>query len=85
MQNTLEIVNVATLIKAASNNRFEVAHSERCACFFCGQTFAPEQVTEWTDKDMTALCPSCKMDSVLPDYNTPIDAETIAELNRYAF
>lgn len=77
----------AFLHQAARNHRYEVFHSDHCACFFCGKTFSPQQILEWTDEDMTALCPHCKMDSVLPSYNNgvPTDTETLREMNRYAF
>jgi len=86
MNATLQLIDTKALYKHARNNRFEVAHSDHCACFFCGDIFAPEQITEWTDKDMTALCPHCKMDAVLPAYNgIPTDTETLMALNKYAF
>ena len=47
-----------------------VRHSKICACFYCGNFFAPSQIEEWI-KDLgdakTALCPYCHVDSVLPD------------------
>ena len=86
MTATLHAIDTAVVYKAASFNRFEIFHREHCSCFACGTTFAPQEVTEWTDNDMTALCPHCKMDAVLPSYNgTPTDAETLKEMNRYAF
>lgn len=86
MLATLHKIDTAALHKAARQHRFEVFHSDHCACFACGKTFLPQQIVEWTDKNMTALCPFCKMDSVLPSYNgTPTDPETLQEMNRYAF
>lgn len=86
MNATLQQTNIAKLHKSASFHRFEVFHSERCTCFNCSQSFAPAQIVEWTDKNMTALCPCCHMDAVLPSYNgLPADAETLAELKRYAY
>lgn len=86
MLATAHKVDTAALYKAAHFHRFEVFHSERCACFSCMQSFSPNQIVEWTDKDMTALCPHCKMDAVLPDYNgTPINRETLVEMNQYTY
>jgi hypothetical protein len=49
----------------ASQHRAEVESSGRCACFFCFRTFPPVAIKAWTDKDQTALCPHCGVDSVL--------------------
>jgi 5-methylcytosine-specific restriction endonuclease McrA len=86
MNATLQGINVAILHKKASFHRYEIFHSEHCSCFSCGRTFSPAQIVEWTDKNLTALCPHCHMDSVLPSRNeTPTDAETLTALNRYAY
>jgi len=86
MAITATHVDTAVLFKAAHFHRFEIFHSQQCGCYSCKATFSPEQIMEWTDKNMTALCPHCKMDAVLPDYNgTPIDQETLEAVNRYAF
>jgi hypothetical protein len=86
MSATLQALDTAVLHKAASFHRFEVFHSDHCSCFACGSTFAPQEISEWTDKNMTALCPHCKMDAVLPSYNgTLVDTDTLENMNRYAF
>jgi len=86
MLTTQHAIDTAALYKAASFHRYEVFHSDHCSCFSCGKTFTPQQIVEWTDKDMTALCPHCGMDAVLPSYNgTPTDAETLEALKRYSF
>jgi len=50
-------------------NRDELIRSDRCGCFYCGATFPPDEVREWTDDrdgvGQTALCPRCGIDSVL--------------------
>jgi len=86
MHAVLETTNTALLHKAAHFHRYEVFHSESCSCFYCGETFKPEQIVEWTDKDMPALCPHCHMDAVLPAYKaTPTDARALVAMNRYSF
>jgi hypothetical protein len=54
----------------SSNHRAEVMGSISCGCFCCCQTFAPTEITEWTDDDkdgqgQTAICPRCGVDSVI--------------------
>ena len=86
MQATLQQTTIVKLHKSASLHRYEVFHSEHCDCFNCGERFTPERIVEWTDRNMTALCPHCHMDAVIPSYNgLPTDAETLAELKRYAY
>ena len=85
MQSTLEALNVATLYKSTHFHRYEVFHSEHCSCFACGKSFDPREIVEWTDKNLTALCPHCHMDAVVPSYNgTPTDKATLEALNCYA-
>lgn len=43
----------------------ELLSSEICGCFYCLATFHPQTIREWTDKDATALCPHCGIDSVI--------------------
>lgn len=51
--------------KHASKHRGELEASERCGCFFCFRTFPPGSIKAWTDKNQTALCPACGVDSVI--------------------
>ena len=48
-------------------NRESVAAVNECGCYFCLRVFQATDVVEWADIDeMTALCPICGVDSVLP-------------------
>ena len=47
-------------------NREQVKSSRQCGCFFCLATFPPAEIYDWTDGTITAICPYCKIDSVLP-------------------
>lgn len=58
--------------KHSFHNRSEILASKLCGCFYCGATFAPEEIQEWLDEDesdvgQTAVCPRCGIDSVLGD------------------
>lgn len=63
----------------STRNRVLLAQSEFAGCFYCGTRFAPTEITEWIDlpagddsdderleRGVTALCPYCGIDSVLP-------------------
>jgi hypothetical protein len=61
-------------------NRQEVQESKLCGCFFCGKTFPPEQIVDWTDSG-DAICPYCDMDSVLGDRaGFPLDRPFLARM-----
>lgn len=51
--------------KHASAHRAEIEASPRCACFFCFRSFASVDIKSWIDKNQTALCPRCGVDSVI--------------------
>jgi hypothetical protein len=54
--------------KCCSNHQVQVESSNVCGCFYCLGTFSPTQIEDWVDdKDGTALCPKCGIDSVLAD------------------
>lgn len=50
-----------------TRNRMELARSQKCGCFYCLRTFAPEEIERWIDEGKTALCPFCQIDSVVGD------------------
>ena len=86
MHTTLEAIHIATLYKSTRFHRYEVFHSQRCTCFACGISFSAREIMEWTDQNMTALCPHCHMDAVIPSHNgAPTDKETLDALNHYAY
>ncbi len=44
-----------------------VNNSEKCGCYHCISVFESSEITEWCDGEKTALCPSCGIDSVIPN------------------
>jgi hypothetical protein len=57
---------VLTLHKKCYANRAEVERLPMVACFFCVRYFDPSEMTEWMDGGITAMCPRCGIDSVIP-------------------
>jgi hypothetical protein len=57
----------------AANNRNEIIRSTNCGCFYCGEIFAPTEITRWLDdwhsnrQRFTATCPRCGVDAVIGD------------------
>lgn len=37
-----------------------------CGCYYCLSTFLYTEINCWIDNKMTALCPYCGIDSVIP-------------------
>ena len=51
--------------KHSMHNRKEIRKSDVCGCFQCLKIYPASRVVEWTDKEETALCPKCGVDSVI--------------------
>ncbi len=77
--------------KHSSKHKTELMESKLCGCFYCCQTFAPSEITEWTDEGqdgegVTALCPKCDVDSVIGDKSGfPITEEFLQRMKAYWF
>ena len=86
MMQTIQQADIAVLYKTASFHAYEVLSSTGCGCFYCGEKFLPQQITEWTDEHRTALCPHCHMDAVIPSSQEhPVSSALLEDMNRYAF
>jgi hypothetical protein len=63
--------------KYCSNNRIDLSFPGRAGCFHCLRIFDARKVHSWCDyqrdfkRNLTALCPYCHIDSVLPAFNLP--------------
>lgn len=52
--------------KLSIRNREHISKSTECKCYFCLATFLPSAIKEWCDdNDTTAICPKCRVDSVI--------------------
>lgn len=72
--------------KHSFKNRKEIEQSTICGCFHCRRTFSPDKINEWTDKQETALCPHCGIDSVIGDATGyPLTKEFLKEMDLYWF
>lgn len=55
-------------------------------CFYCCKTFLSVLVNEWVDKDGdTAVCPLCRIDSVLPGNLVVLSPRLLKEMNEKFF
>ena len=64
------------------NNMPDLMKDSKCGCFYCLKIFAPDEITEIIeDRDGTAVCPYCGIDSVIGEYSGyPITKEFLQEM-----
>ena len=65
-----------SVYKFSARNRELLAQSEGAGCFHCRAVFSPSEIKDWVDgrqddtgdldEGVTALCPHCGIDAVLP-------------------
>ncbi len=76
-----------------TRHRALLAESETAGCFHCGALFDPSEITEWIDEadgrvadaGVTAACPRCGMDAVLPSAAVPLSPGLLAEMAAHCF
>lgn len=74
-----------------TNNRKTLGESSRCGCFSCLRIFGSEKITDWipeekNGEEVTALCPYCGIDSVIPEtVEYPLSREFLEGMKEYWF
>ena len=76
-----------------SNNHMEKLKGDSvCGCFYCCRIFAPVEIKNWLigdhpcDRDGTALCPYCGIDSVIGESSGyPITEAFLKAMHDYWF
>ena len=88
--------DLESIHKFCTRNRELLERSERAGCFYCQTLFEPSEILDWIperakdsddlDSGVTALCPRCGIDSVLPAA-APIHltTELLTAMNQYWF
>lgn len=72
-------------------HKTEILNSDICGCFHCLEIFFPEEIKEWTDQDfedkeVTALCPKCVIDSVIGSASGfPITKDFLSKMQKHWF
>jgi hypothetical protein len=87
--------DLASIHRFSSHHRALLATSPAAGCFYCGALFAPVEIADWIDgpqvqtgettDGVTALCPRCGIDAVLPAGPIALTAELLAEMNAHYF
>lgn len=78
--------NVENAHPYCSYHRAELEKDSICGCFYCLKIFNPQEIKEWCDGDMTALCPHCGIDSIIGESSGyPITKEFLQEMHNHWF
>jgi len=86
MTTTADSARYASALKHASNHRVEIDQSANCGCFFCFRRFVATEIRTWIDKNQTALCPRCGIDSVIGTASGfTLDDRFLRNLNQFSF
>lgn len=69
------------------NNKQELIKDQKCGCFYCLEIFNSREIVQWlNEKNGTALCPYCMIDSVIGESSGyPISKEFLEEMREYWF
>ncbi len=78
-------MDVVKAHEACTANRDALQKSKLCGCFDCLEVFQPSEITEYL-ADGTALCPHCRVDSVIGDASGfPVTKDFLEKMKKYWF
>ena len=92
----LSAADLESVHRYCTRQRELLAVSDQAGCFYCEAMFSPQEVQDWVDgvqaetgelaNGVTALCPRCGIDAVLPSA-APIQLHPLllAEMHQYWF
>ena len=60
---------VGNVYKLTFFNRDEIQNGTTVFCLFCKQIYPSHEVCCYCDDNMTAICPHCEMDTVIPQHH----------------
>lgn len=67
-------------------NREEIERSCLCGCFSCIRIFEKEDIEDYIDDGLTALCPYCQVDTVIGDAcGLELSVDLLSSLNKKWF
>ena len=80
------IVDYIDAHKFSSNHRKQLMNDCLCGCFYCLEVFSPSEINEWVDRDSTAICPYCNIDSIIGESSGyPINKTFLSRMNEHWF
>jgi len=92
---TLTRADLGSIHQFSGRNRNLLARSAQAGCFYCQSLFDPAEIMAWVDgrqletgemaDGVTALCPRCGIDAVLPSAAVSLRAEMLTQMNAHWF
>lgn len=79
---------IIELHELASKHRDLVEASTRLGCFYCETLWLKSEkpVEKWIDREKTAMCPWCEIDSVLPSaMPVPLTPQLLRDMHAFWF
>lgn len=77
------------LHKLSFQNKTLLKEAKQCVCFYCGKRFSFLEIEDWIEdrNGLTAQCPYCQTDSVIPAVvnGEEITDEDLKNMNKYCF
>ncbi len=84
--NGFSRLDLAALHRRSLKNLPQLGGASGAACFHCLRFFPVERIFRWTDEGLTALCPHCAVDAVLPvSPGFPVSPELLGLMHRVFF
>ena len=72
--------------KYCTRNKENLQKDTICGCFYCLEIFSPKEIEMWLNREDTALCPYCCVDSIIGESSGyPITKEFLKKMNEYWF
>jgi hypothetical protein len=71
--------------RLSMKNKASIASSKKAGCYHCLNIFDAVEIKTYTDKNQTAICPKCGIDSILGDADIKISAQLLKEIKSYWF
>jgi hypothetical protein len=92
----LSLADQESLHRLCSANRDTLARCSRAGCFYCCEIFAPAEIMDWVDGQqvvtgstadgITALCPRCGIDAVIPEMEgVALSKDLLVEMKAHWF
>ncbi len=67
-------------------NREVLSEIDFCYCAYCKRKIKTVEIEEWTDDTLTAICPHCKVDAIIPDTKeNDINKDKLEKIHNFLF
>lgn len=82
----MDIITLLKLHKTTFKNKELLDTTNKCACCSCNHFLKTSDIKEWTDDALTAICPLCGVDAIIPiTVENPITEDDLEKLYKYYF